>query len=150
MVKSKPSVISNRRARFDYSIGDSIVVGIELNGAETKSLRTHHGDLSGAYVNVKDNELWLTNATINGTKVAPISESDQTRSRKLLAKRREINQLIQDKQQGLTIVPLEILTSGKYIKLRIASGKGRRQYDKRQVLKSREEDRKIRSFRLKS
>src|SRR5277367_4474949 len=105
----QPKRITNRRARHDYELGDSLVVGLELSGAETKSLRMGHGQLRGAYVTVKDGELYLINATISGTSGIPISESDQTRARKLLAKRREIKALIDAKQQGKTIVPLEIL-----------------------------------------
>ena len=135
--------IVNRRARHDYELGDSLVVGVALTGAETKNLRLGHGQLRGSYVNVKDNELWLVNAAINGTNSIPISESDQTRNRRLLAKRREINALIQAKQQGQTIVPLELLTHGRYIKLRIAIGRGKKLYDKRETLKRRDEQRSI-------
>lgn len=135
--------IVNRRARFDYELGDSLSTGIELTGAETKSLRLGHGQLRGAYVTIKDNQLWIINAAINGASGVPIEETAQTRTRRLLAKRREINALIEAKQQGRTIVPLELITSGRYIKLRIAIGKGKRQYDKRQVLKKRDESREM-------
>ena len=141
--RSQTKQIRNRRAAHDYELGDSLVVGLELTGAETKSLRMGHGHLRGAYVTVKGNELYLINATITGNSGVRIGEDDQTRARKLLAKRREIDALIAAKQQGRTIVPLEILTGGRYIKLRISAGKGRRQYDKRQTLKKRDEDRQI-------
>ncbi len=137
--------ITNRRAKFDYQLGDSFVVGIVLGGAETKALRLGHGQLRGAYVTIKDGELWLINATISASSGLPISESDQTRSRKLLAKKREINHLIQAKQQGLTIVPTEMLTQGRFIKLKISVGRGKKQYDKRQTIKAREQGRRIRS-----
>jgi SsrA-binding protein len=78
-----------------------------------------------------------------------MTEDEKTRTRKLLAKRREIDALIEAKQQGRTIVPLEILTRGRYIKIRISVGKGKKQYDKRQVLKKRDESREI-SRALKS
>ena len=120
-----------------------MVVGIQLTGAETKSLRLGHGHLRGAYVTAKDGELWLLNATITGTSGVLIAEQDQTRTRKLLAKRREIEALLEAKQQGRTVVPLELLTGGRYIKLRIAAGKGKKQYDKRQTLKKRDEDRRM-------
>ncbi len=147
MVKKKSSQvkqISNRRARFDYELGESLVAGLELTGAETKALRMGHGNLTGAYVTVKNNELYLINATISGSSSVPIDENEQTRARRLLAKRREIDKLIAAKQQGRSIVPLEILTRGRFIKLRIASGRGQRKYDKRQVLKKREDDRSLR------
>jgi SsrA-binding protein len=144
MAKKKPTQtkqITNRRARHDYELGDSLVVGVELTGPEVKNLRMGHGQLRGAYVTVRENELWLVNATINGTNAAQIDDSAQTRTRKLLAKRREIDKLIEAKQQGKTIVPLEILTGSRFIKLRISVGRGRKRYDKRQTLKQRDQSR---------
>jgi SsrA-binding protein len=145
--KKQPTTktIQNRRARFDYELGDSLVVGLSLTGAETKSLRMGHGQLRGAYVTVQNGELYLLNGTVNGTNGIPVPESDQTRTRKLLAKRKEIDALISAKQQGRTIVPLELLTGGRFIKLRIAVGKGKREYDKRATLKKRDQDRESRA-----
>ncbi len=144
MAKKKPATtkqIANRRARFDYELGDGLVVGIALGGAETKALRRGLGHIRGAYVTVKDGELWLVNATIIGDGSVRVPEQDQTRSRKLLAKRREITELVAAKQQGQTIVPLEILTRGRHIKVRISAGRGKKRYDKRQVLKKRDQER---------
>jgi SsrA-binding protein len=138
-----PKQITNRRARHDYELGDSIVAGLALTGGETKALRMGHGHLRGAYVILKNGELWLLNATIVGTSGVSVPEEMQTRSRKLLAKKREIEHLASVKQQGRTIVPLEILTRGRYIKIRIAIGKGKKLYDKRQTLKARDESRRI-------
>ena len=140
---NQPKLISNRRARHDYTLSNSLIVGIALTGAETKALRMGHGQLRGAYVNVSNNELWLVNATISPTNGIPISEEDQTRNRKLLAKKNEIKHLIDTKKQGRTIVPLEVLTQGRYIKLRIAVGQGKKNYDKRQALKEKDESRQI-------
>ena len=117
------------------------MAGIVLSGKETKALRLGNGSLRGAYVTFKNGELWLINATISGFSGAPINETDQTRARKLLLKKREIEQLEQDKKQGKTIVPLELLTSGRYIKVRIASGKGKKHYDKRETIKRRDQGR---------
>jgi SsrA-binding protein len=135
--------IVNRRARFDYELGDSLVVGLQLTGAETKALRLGHGTLRGSYVTVKDNELWLINAQIMGGRGIQIPDDAQTRSRKLLAKRQEIDRLIQSKQDGNTIVPLEYTTNSRYIKLRIAVGRGKRRYDKRETIKRRQQEREI-------
>lgn len=133
--------ITNRRARFDYELGDSLVVGLQLSGAETKALRMNHGQLRGAYVTVNNNELWLINAQISASAGIPITEDVQTRSRKLLAKKSEIEKLVAAKQQGNTIVPLELLTKGRYIKLRIAVGRGKKRYDKRETIKRRQQER---------
>jgi SsrA-binding protein len=136
-----PAAIRNRRASHDYELGDSLVVGLQLTGAETKSLRQGHGHLRGAYVTVKGDELWLINATITGNNGIAIDDTAKTRARKVLAKRREIDALIAARQQGKTIVPLEILTGGRYIKLRISIGRGKKRYDKRQTLKERDDAR---------
>src|SRR3989344_626571 len=136
-----PGNITNKRARFDYQLGDSLVVGISLSGAETKALRFGHGQLRGAYVTEKDGELWLINAQITGDRGISIDESTKTRSRKLLARRAEINRLIQAKAQGMTIVPLEVLNKGRYIKLKLALGRGKKRYDKREALKRLQQER---------
>lgn len=143
--KQPNTVISNRRARHDYALQDGVLAGIVLTGAETKALRNGRGQLRGAYVTVKDGELWLINTTITGTPGIQIHEDTQTRTRKLLAKRKEIDQLIAQKQQGQTIVPLEILTKGRYIKVRIAAGRGKKEYDKRSTIKAREQNREARA-----
>lgn len=145
---SPTKTIANRRARHDYDLGDGLIVGIALSGGETKSLRKGMGHLKGAYVTVKDGELWLVNATITGDGSITVAEEDQTRNRKLLAKKKEIYELIAAKQRGETIVPIELLTKGRFIKLRIASGRGKKKYDKRETLKKRDEQRDIDS-RLK-
>ncbi len=136
--------IQNRRARYDYELGDEFVVGIALSGAETKALRRGQGHIKGSYVNVKDNELWLLNATITGDGSVRVAEEDRTRSRKLLAKRKEIDKLIAAKKQGNTVLPLDILTRGRYIKLRIAVGRGKKKYDKREAIKKRDQERAVR------
>lgn len=147
MAKKKPAdtkKIQNRRARFDYALGTEYIAGISLTGKETKSLRLGHGHIRGAYVTLKDGEAWLINATITGYTGAKIEESDQTRARKLLLKNKEIEELEAAKQQGKTIVPLDVLTGGRYIKIRISTGRGKKKYDKRETIKKREETRQIR------
>jgi SsrA-binding protein len=143
MAKKRPDTgkIVNRRARYDYELGDSLVVGLELTGAEAKSLRMGLGQLRGAYVTEKNSELWLINAQITGSRGVIVPEDQQIRNRKILAKRAEINRLLGTKEQGNTIVPLELLTSGRYIKLRIASGRGKKRYDKRETIKRRQQER---------
>jgi SsrA-binding protein len=141
--RDQSKTIQNRRARFDYELGDSLVVGLELNGRETKALRMGQGSLRGAYVTIKDNELYLLNALVGQVAGINFTEDEKTRTRKLLAKRREIDALIEAKQQGRTIVPTEVLTGGRYIKLRIAVGKGKKRYDKRLALKKKDAARDV-------
>ena len=136
--KHTPGRILNRRAKFDYQLGDSFLAGLILTGRETKSLRQGHAHLRGAYVTVKGDELWLTNATIASGKTFVIPEEEQTRARKLLAHRKEINTMIAARQQGNTLVPTEFLTGSRHIKLRVSIGRGKKRYDKRQTIKERD------------
>lgn len=142
--KNRPTgVISNKRASFDYDLKDSFTAGIVLNGAETRSVREHHASLQGAFVQVKDGEAWLMNAQIMPlrTNAAQLPAEVQIRNRKLLLKKRELNQLQEAKNQGNTIVPIRLLTKGRFIKLEIAVGRGKKKYDKRQAIKQRDTDR---------
>jgi SsrA-binding protein len=141
---SKPSAVVNRRARYDYELGDDLVVGMSLTGREVRAARLGHVQLRGSYVSSQNGELWLTNASfsiVNNDKGETNARTVDDSPRKLLAKRREIDQLQAAKQQGMTIVPTKLLTSGRYIKLVIALGKGKKNYDKRQVMKKRDQAR---------
>lgn len=142
---AQAKTISNARARFDYELKDTFMAGLVLSGAETKSLRMGRGHLKGAFVNIKDGELWLNNATITPliTNANHLLPESQTRARKLLVKKRELAQLQAAKDQGLTIVPTKILTRGRYIKIEIATAKGKKKYDKREVIKQRDTNRDI-------
>ena len=141
--KRSNGTIQNRQAKFNYNIEDTYIVGIVLNGAETKALRMGYVQLTGSYATIKNGELFLVNTLISGSNQIRITEHQQTRDRKLLAKKREITAMLEAKQQGRTIVPLELLTRGRYIKLKLAVGQGKKRYDKRQTLKARSEQRQI-------
>lgn len=139
------SSIVNRRARHDFEVKNTYSAGLVLSGAETKSLRMGHAHLRGAFVNIKDGELWLYNATITPTKtnLNALSETQQTAPRKLLVKKKELHELAAAKEQGLTIIPLKILTNKRFIKIEIATAKGLKKYDKRQKIKQRDTQRDI-------
>ncbi len=143
--QSQTSTIRNKRASFDYDLKDSYIAGIVLSGAETRSLREHHGSLQGAFVQIKDGEAWLVNSLVTPLKTnkANLPSDVQNRNRKLLLKKRELDQLIAAKQQGNTIVPTKLLTKGRYIKLEIAIGRGKKRYDKRQTIKERDTKRDL-------
>lgn len=146
MVKPKTatSAILNRRARFDYELGDELVVGLELTGQEVRAARDGHVQLKGSYVNLRDRELWLTNASFSlklNQKGQPGARSIDASPKRLLAKRKEIDQLAAKKQQGMSIVPIKLLTHGRFIKLVVALGKGKKTYDKRETLKRRDQER---------
>ena len=136
-------IAKNRRANFDYDINKKYVVGIVLSGQEVKSVRTGGTTLKGSYVTVtKDNELNLLNAHIPLYKFATDDNYEPTHSRKLLAKKREIEEIKKLKKEGNTVVPLAIGLQGKYIKLEIGAGRGKKRYDKRHDIKKRDLDRR--------
>jgi SsrA-binding protein len=145
--KKAPSAtpaILNRRAKFDYSLGDELVVGIALSGPETRAARDGHIQLKGSFVTIKDNELWLNNASFSlklNEKGKIGARTIDTTPRKLLAKRKQIDDMQAQKQTGMTIVPIRLLIKGRYIKIVIALGRGKKNYDKRETLKRRDQER---------
>lgn len=144
MSKKQPeAAILNRRARHDYDLRDELNVGIMLTGPEVKAARAGNVSLKGSYVALKDGELWLINASFSvlHTKPGGSDRVIETGARKLLAKRREIDTLKEAKDQGLTIVPLRMTTRTRFIKVTIATAKGKKLYDKRETLKRRDQER---------
>lgn len=140
----KPSAVVNRRASFDYELDDELVVGIVLTGPETRAARDGHIQLKGSFVRIQNNELWLNNASFSiklNEKGKVGARSLDTSPRKLLASRKQINNLATRKQSGMSIVPLKLLTNGRFIKIVIALGKGKKNYDKRETLKRRDQER---------
>lgn len=139
--------VTNRRAHYDYELGDELVVGLALSGPEVRAARDGHIQLKGAFVSLQDGELWLNNASFSlklNQRGEPGARTIDTSPRKLLAHRREIDRLQASKKAGHSIVPLRLLTRGRHIKLVIAPGKGKKRYDKRQTLKRRDQERDTR------
>jgi SsrA-binding protein len=139
------SSIDNSRARFDYEIEKSFTAGISLSGPETKSLRMGHGVLRGAYVQIKDDGAWLINLQVNPllVNIAHLPEETRSRTRRLLLKQREIDELRDAKKSNRQVVPLKLLTKTKFIKVEIGVGKGKKLYDKRASIKKRDTDRDL-------
>lgn len=145
----KPSshAVVNRRARFDYELGEEIVAGLVLTGPEVRAARDGHVQLKGAFVSLRNDELWLNNASFSlrlNVRGQANSKSVDTSARKLLASRKQIDRFAAAKQQGLTIVPTKLLTNGRFIKIVIALGRGKKHYDKRETIKRRDQDRETR------
>lgn len=136
----------NRRARYDYELDDEIVAGLTLTGPEVRAARDGHVQLKGSYVAIKDNELWLIGTSFSvktNQRGEASARTVDTRTRKLLAHRKQIDHLIEGKKQGKTIVPTKLITSGKYIKVVVALGKGKKLHDKRQAIKKRDQARDV-------
>lgn len=140
------TIVTNKRARFDYEILETYEAGIVLTGQEVKSVRGGNVSLAGAFVTIRENEAWLTNAHIGAfAKAGPITGYDPTRSRKLLLNRREIATLLgKRKQVGLTLLPLSLYTKRNRLKLEIGLARGKKKYEKREHIKKRDTERSIR------
>ncbi len=141
--RTPAQAIVNRRASYDYSLSDELLTGISLTGVEARAARDGRVQLKGSFVTVRNGELWLNNASFSlvlNTKGENVTTVD-SRARKLLAHRKQIDEIAARKHEGMSIVPLRLLTKGRHIKLVIALGKGKKNYDKRQTIKLRDQQR---------
>jgi len=140
-----PTLVINRRAKYDYTILEKFEAGLVLAGYEVKAIKNGHMSLKGAYVAINNGEVWLINALISPYQPKNMPQDyESTRSRKLLLHKKEIDSLIgKKKQKGLTLVPLRVYTKHNRVKLEFALGQGKRKIDKREKIKQRETKRNI-------
>jgi SsrA-binding protein len=137
-------VATNRRATHEYFIEDTLEVGIVLTGSEIKSVRAGKVNISEAYIRVEDGELWLVGANIAPFEHGGYANHNPTRPRKLLAHRREIEELrAEAERKGMTIVPLRLVIRDGRAKLVIGVARGKKLYDKRASEAEREAKRDI-------
>ena len=137
--------IKNRRATFDYAIGDTFTAGIVLTGTEIKALRMGKASLADTYVVMINGEAWVKNMYIAEYFYGTYNNHTERRDRKLLLNRKEIMKLEKNgKEAGFTIVPLRLFISERgYAKLVIGVGRGKKEFDKRQAIKEREDKRNM-------
>ena len=140
-----PGTISvNRKAYHDYHILETVEAGLVLTGTEVKSLRMGRVSIREAYVRPEGGELWLVGAHIPRYLAGGPYNHDPAPDRKLLLHRKEIDRLIgMASPKGRTLVPLRVFFHRGWAKLEVGVGQGKKQYDKRQVLKEREAAREI-------
>lgn len=138
--QSQTRIADNKKARFDYSIEESLEAGLALEGWEVKSLRAGRAQITESYVHIRDGEAWLLGARISPLETASTHvTADPTRTRKLLLHRRELDRLIGAvERKGYTLVPLNLHWSGGRAKLDIGLAKGKKSHDKRAALKDRQ------------
>ena len=141
-----PTLATNPRAKFDYDILKTYEAGIVLTGQEVKSARSGHVSFKGAFATLTNEEVWLLNAHISPyPKAGRLVAYDPTRSRKLLLHVREIKELVgKVRTQGLTLVPISLYTRGRRLKVELGLARGRKKYEKREVIKKRAVEREIR------
>jgi len=141
-------VATNRRARFDYEIIETVEAGLELAGSEVKSLRLGKTDIKNAYASIEDGQLWLCQLHIGEYQSSPYSLAPDRR-RRLLVRRIELDRLAgRVSRKGMTLVPLRLYFSPRgWAKVELAVAKGKTAGDRRETIKKREAEREARSYR---
>ncbi len=131
---------TNRRARYDYEITDTLVAGLVLAGHEVKSVKQGAISLKGSFVSFQGDEAYLTNAHITQYKHASgVADYEPTASRKLLLHRKELDRLLEEiKSAGKTAVPTAVGLERGLVKVEIGIGRGKKHYDKRETIKKRD------------
>lgn len=133
-MNNKKILAQNKKARHDYFILESYEAGIELVGTEVKSVRQGKLNLKDSYVDIRNGEALLIGVHISPYEMGNIFNRDPLRTRKLLLKKAEIIKLTGKlSEKGLTVIPLEVYLKGKWIKISIATAKGKKNYDKREA-----------------
>ncbi len=133
--KSNQTIVTNRRARYNYEISDTVEAGLVLTGTEIKAIREGRVNLSDSYAKPENGELWLVNAHIAQYSAGSLNNHEPTRPRKLLLHRKQIIEFTkQVSERGLTLVPLRLYIRRHVAKVELGVGRGRRNYDKRRVL----------------
>jgi SsrA-binding protein len=140
--------LKNRSAYHDYFIDDKYDAGMVLLGTEVKSLRAGRASFNDSYCIFDKGELWLKSLHISEYSHGTTNNHDPLRDRKLLLKKRELAKLeTKIKEKGYTIIPLRIFFNDKrLIKIEIGLGKGKKQYDKRETIKQRDNDRELKRY----
>jgi SsrA-binding protein len=137
-------LVKNKKASFEYELGKKYQAGIVLSGAEVKSLRLKHASLNGSYIKAVGDELFLINAQINPYSFANNDDYDPKKTRKLLLKKKEIHSLVEaSNQKGYAIVPLSFDLVKNKIKISLALGKGKKEFEKRDTIKKRDLKREL-------
>jgi SsrA-binding protein len=141
-----PSIVKNRRARFDYEIEETFEAGISLVGSEVKSMRAGKVDLTDAYVAVEDGQAWLKQLYVAPFEQASAFPHEPRRARKLLLHAREIEQIHEALARGgSTAVPMRLYFKQGRVKVEIGVGKGKKKFDKRADIAKRDADREARA-----
>jgi SsrA-binding protein len=144
MIDKNKTFCTNRKARHDFFLIDGMEAGIALKGTEVKSIREGKANLKDSYGKIKNGEVYLYNCHISPYGNGNINNHDPLRSRKLLLSKREIRKLLGKlKEASITLVPTRFYQSGKWIKIEIFLAKGKKQYDKREVIARQSANREI-------
>ncbi|MCB2190859.1 MAG: SsrA-binding protein SmpB [Deltaproteobacteria bacterium] len=137
-------VARNKKARFDYELGDRFEAGLVLTGTEVKSLRMGKASLSEAYAKVTGGEAWLVGCQIQPYPFAYYDNHEPTRQRKLLLHKRELKRLgVKLAEQGYSLIPTALYFKRGKAKVELALARGKKKHDKRATIKKREQEREM-------
>ena len=150
--KDRKLLANNKKARHEYFLEEYFEAGIELKGTEVKSLRTGKCSIKEAYIQIDKGEIYIYQMHISPYEKGNIFNRDPLRTRRLLIHKQEITKLMDKvKEQGYTIVPVEVYIKGSLVKLEIALAKGKKLYDKRRDIASKDQRREAeRDFKVRN
>lgn len=144
MAEERKYLAKNRKARYEYFIEDTFETGVVLVGTEVKSIRQGKVNIKESYADIKNGEVFLYSMNISPYEKGNIYNVDPLRVRKLLLHQKEIRKLISlTKEKGYTLVPLSLYLKNGLVKLELAVGKGKKNYDKRHVLAEKDAKRRM-------
>ncbi|WP_236974443.1 SsrA-binding protein SmpB [Membranihabitans maritimus] len=143
-MKNKINIV-NRKAKFEYQFLEEYIAGIQLHGAEVKSIRAGKANMADAFCYFRKGELWMKNMHIAEYKYNTVISLSPNRPRKLLLKRRELKKLEKKvKEKGLTIIPYRVFVNERgLVKVKVALAQGKKLHDKRQSIKARDTKRDV-------
>jgi SsrA-binding protein len=145
MNKHSSAVATNRKARHDYDILETVEAGMALQGSEIKSVRAGQINLKEGYVLIERNQAWLIDVHIAPYDPASRMNHDPLRKKRLLLHKKEIRKLQENQQlKGLAVVPLRVYLKGGYAKIELGVGRGLKKYDKRQKIAKKDAEREMR------
>ncbi|MCX7877199.1 MAG: SsrA-binding protein SmpB [Ignavibacteria bacterium] len=148
-IRKETIIALNKRAWHDYEILDKYEAGIQLKGTEVKSLRLKKASIAESYARIRKNEVWLINSNIPEYSKGNIYNHEPSRDRKLLLRKSEIRKLTSRlKDKSMTLIPLKLYFSGPYAKLELALAKGRKIYDKREVIRKAENQKRLKRIKI--
>ncbi|MFZ1979547.1 MAG: SsrA-binding protein SmpB [Bacteroidota bacterium] len=152
MVESKARVlISNRKARHEYFILETLEAGIVLCGTEVKSIRMGNANLQDSFAVLRNGEIWVEGMHISPYEQGTTNSHVPKRKRKLLLKKKEIRKLaVKGNEKGLTLVPLSVYFKGPYAKVELGVARGKKTYDKREAIAERDAKRNLDRIRRRS
>ena len=138
--------IKNKKAYFEYHILQEYIAGIKLVGSEVKSLRQGNANMGDTYCYIWNGEIFIKNLHISKYDESSYMNHEEMRDRKLLLNKKEINDIIKlSKDNGITVIPLEIFTQRGNFKVKIGVARGKKLWDKRETIKNRDLDREVRN-----